>query len=127
MRRTLQVLVVLMVTLLATSSFAATQCPICKMAESDSYPNKATGQLLRGGANIGMGWVELVNQPVKEVRAHGPASVVVGVGKGIGHTCLRMVQGIGEVITSPSPRAKDGKYTQIAHDCPMGVIGVTDH
>lgn len=127
MRRALQVLVVLVVTLLATGSFAATECPVCKMAESDSYSNKAAGQLLRGGANIGLSWVELVNQPVKEVQSNGFTSIPIGIGKGIGHTCLRILEGAGEIMTCPAPRAKEGQFTQIADDCPLGVIGVTDH
>lgn len=126
MRPTLQVLVVLGVSLLATSGFAATECPVCNMAETDSYPNKAVGQLLRGGANVGLSWVELVNQPVKEVRANGPAHLLIGMGKGLGQTCLRILEGAGEIITSPSPRAQDGQYTQIADDCPLGVVGLTD-
>ena len=57
----------------------------------------------------------MAHQPMKEVRNHG--NVLVGVGKGIGHTFIRGCQGVAEIITSPLPKAKDG--SQIASDCPM--------
>ncbi|MBI3333527.1 MAG: hypothetical protein HYZ93_05500 [Candidatus Omnitrophica bacterium] len=107
----------------STAGFAA-ECSVCSAAGSESYTTKAVGQLARGAANTGMCWVEMVNQPVKEVKGGG--NVLIGVGKGVGHTCLRLAQGVGEIITCPMPKAKDGKYTQIADGCPLGVMGVTD-
>jgi len=133
MKRILQGMVVVMILGLAVSSFAGTaassrssgsSCAVCNAAASDSYPNKVGGQLTRGVANTGLCWVELVNQPVKEVKGGG--NVVYGIASGVGHTCLRLAQGIGEIVTCPTPRAKDGKYTQIADGCPLGVMGLTD-
>lgn len=114
----------LAVAVVAAPAFAETSCPVCSAAASDSYPTKTVGQAARGVANIGMGWMELVNQPVKEVKGGG--NILIGMGKGIGHTCLRMAQGAGEILTSPMPRMKDGKYSQIADGCPMGIMGLTD-
>ena len=126
MKRILQGVVVAVIVLgLAHVSFAeAPSCGLCTMAGSNSYPNKTVGQLGRGVANTGMCWIEMVNQPVKEVKGGG--NVLIGVGKGVGHTCIRLLQGVGEIITCPMPRAKDGKYTQIAEGCPLGVMGVVD-
>ena len=125
MKRILQgLLVVLVLVGLAVPSFAASSCAVCNKAASESYPSKCGGQLARGAANAGLCWVELVNQPVKEVKGGG--NVLIGACKGVGHTGLRLAQGVGEILTCPMPKAKDGKYTQIAHDCPLGVMGLTD-
>ena len=123
-RKLIAFAVVIGVIALSTPVFAAGSCSVCNAAGSQSYPTKTVGQLARGVANTGLGWVELVNQPVKEVKGGG--NVLIGIGKGVGHTCLRMLQGVGEIITSPMPRAKGGKYTQIADGCPLGIMGVTD-
>jgi len=104
---------------LATAGFAdqgtATSCPVCSQTASDNHLMKTGSQLTRGVANCGGCWLELVNQPMKEVRGGG--NVLVGVGKGIGHTCLRLVKGAAEIVTAPLPVAKDG--SQIATDCPV--------
>ena len=97
------------------SSTESHGCSICDGTKSDSWGVKASTTLARGVANTGGCWLEMVNQPVKETKAGG--NVLVGIGKGVGHTFLRLVQGVGEIITSPLPKAKDG--SQIAHDCPM--------
>jgi len=123
MKRILQVFVVVGLIACASVSLAA-QCPVCDAAASDGYASKFGGQLARGVANTGLGWVELFNQPIREVKGGG--NVVVGVGKGIGHACLRTVEGLGEILSSPMPHAKDGKFTQIADSCPLGVTGLTD-
>ena len=132
MKRILQGIVLVLVLGMAVSSFAGTgsessskgSCAVCNAAGSDQYWTKAGGQLSRGVANTGLCWVELVNQPVKEIKGGG--NVVYGIASGVGHTCLRLAQGIGEIITCPTPRAKDGKYTQMANGCPLGVVGLTN-
>lgn len=101
----------------ACAGLAAAECAVCDMAASDSYPTKTGGQLVRGVANTGGCWMELANQPMKEMKEGG--NILIGMGKGVGHTCIRLVQGVGEIVTCPMPRAKDGKFTQIAHNCPM--------
>ncbi len=120
MKRFLQGVVVLTVLLgLSAVALAAGDCPVCTNTTSDNHLVKSGSQLTRGAANTGLCWTELVNQPVKEARAGG--NVLVGVGKGIGHTCLRAVKGASEIITAPLPKAKDG--SQIASDCPMCMWG----
>lgn len=104
-----------------TPSPSASGCPVCSKTTSDNYLVKTGSTLTRGVANAGLCWVELGNQPMKEVKNGG--NVLVGIGKGIGHTGLRFVEGAGEVLTAPMPKAKDG--SQIAHDCPLDVLGVT--
>ena len=90
-------------------------CAICDGTASDSWGVKASTTLTRGVANTGLCWMELVNQPMKEVKGGG--NVLIGCGKGIGHTFIRLCKGVGEIITSPLPKAKDG--SQIATDCPV--------
>ena len=90
-------------------------CGICEGTKSDSWGVKTSTTLVRGVANTGGCWMELVNQPVKETKAGG--NVLVGVGKGFGHTFIRLCKGVGEIVTSPLPKAKDG--SQIASDCPV--------
>ncbi|MDO8729808.1 MAG: hypothetical protein Q7J69_01275 [Candidatus Omnitrophota bacterium] len=91
-------------------------CGICSKTTSDNWGTKTGSQLARGAANTGGCWMEMVNQPMKEMKT-GTHNPVIGVAKGVGHTCLRLVKGVGEIITSPMPKAKDG--SQIATDCPM--------
>ncbi len=89
--------------------------PVCTRTTSDNWGVKTGSQLVRGVANAGGCWMEMVRQPMKETKAGG--NILVGVGKGVGHTCLRLVKGGAEIITAPLPKAKDG--SQIATDCPM--------
>lgn len=97
------------------SSSASHGCTICGGTTSDSWGVKAATTLTRGVANTGLCWMELARQPAKEVKNHG--NFLVGCGKGVGHTFLRLCKGIGEIVTSPLPKAKDG--SQIATDCPV--------
>lgn len=97
------------------SSSASHGCAICEGTKSDSWGVKTATTLTRGVANTALCWTELAHQPMKEVRNHG--NFLVGVGKGIGHTLVRGVKGVAEIITSPLPKAKDG--SQIATDCPV--------
>ena len=125
MKRSLQLLVLVGVMALATAGFALPECAVCNGAASDYYPEKAFYQFTRGVVNIGLCWMEMVHQPVKEMKNGG--NILVGVAKGFGHTGIRLVQGSGEVLTCIGARAKDGNYTLIAHDCMLGVTGFTDH
>ncbi len=109
---------------LSADSFAAGECPVCDGAASDQYFIKTGYQFTRGILNTSLCWTELFNQPGQEMKAGG--NLLIGMGKGVGHTFLRLVEGAGEIITCPMPRAEDGKYTQIAQDCSLGVMGFTD-
>jgi putative exosortase-associated protein (TIGR04073 family) len=97
------------------SSGSSGDCAVCSKTTSDSWGVKTTSQLARGAANTGGCWLEMANQPMKEHRAGG--NLAIGVAKGFGHTCLRLVKGVGEIVTAPMPKAKDG--SQIATDCPI--------
>ncbi len=123
MKRILTGLVVLGLLVLASPSFAAPPCGVCKAAESDSYFQKLGGQLTRGVANTALGWTELINQPVKESHAGG--NILVGVFNGFGQGLLRTAKGVGEILTSPLPRV-EGQYPKLAEDCPLGIMGMTD-
>lgn len=94
---------------------AHASCAICQGTTSDHWGKKTAATLTRGVANTGLCWTELVNQPMKETQAGG--NILVGIGKGVGHTIVRGVKGVAEIITSPLPMAKDG--SQIATDCPV--------
>ena len=97
------------------SSASPSSCAICSRTTSNNWGTKTGSQLARGMANTGGCWMEMVNQPMKESKAGG--NWLVGIGKGVGHTFLRLVKGVGEIVTAPLPKAKDG--SQIATDCPM--------
>ena len=92
-----------------------TGCAICSKTTSDHWGTKAGSTLIRGVANTGGCWLEMANQPMKEMKS-GTHNPVIGVLKGVGHTFIRLAQGVGEILTSPLPKAKDG--SQIATDCP---------
>ena len=121
MKRIWVALLVLGMAGLAAPAFAddakgvSSTCPVCSRTTSDQWGVKTTSQLARGVANAGGCWMEMVRQPMNETKAGG--NVLVGIGKGFGHTCLRLVEGGAEIVTAPMPKAKDG--SQIAHDCPI--------
>ena len=122
MKRFLIALLALGMVSTAVPAFAGTgevsgssSCPVCSKTTSDSWGTKAGYTLTRGVANTGGCWLEMANQPMKEKKAGG--NLVIGTLKGVGHTFIRLAQGVGEIITSPLPKAKDG--SQIATDCPM--------
>ena len=125
MKRFLQLLAFVGVMALATAGFALPECAVCNGAASDYYPEKIFYQFTRGIVNIGLCWVEMVHQPIKEMKNGG--NLLVGIGKGFGQTGVRLVEGGGEILTCMLPRVHDGKYLQIAHDCTLGVAGFTDH
>ena len=97
------------------SGVSSSSCAICSKTTSGNWGVRTTSKLGRGVANAGGCWTEMIRQPRNEHRAGG--NWAVGMGKGLGHTCLRLVKGGAEILTSPLPNAKDG--SQIATDCPM--------
>lgn len=102
---------------------SAAAAPICEAAESEDYLTKASGQLLRGVANLCFCWVELFNQPV--VARREGRSIVGGFFVGIGHTVLRGAKGLGEVVIFPAPRIGHAQsYPTLADDCALGVVGL---
>ena len=71
---------------------------------------------MRGVTNLGLGWMDLIRQPSREMKEGGKGPIV-GVAKGIGHTLMRMFRGVGDIALSPLPNAKDG--SQPAKSCPL--------
>lgn len=102
----------------AEESGDATVCPVCSQAghRAPSYPTKAGLTLLRGAANMLLGWTELFRQPVKAAEQH--ENVLTGVARGVGSTVTRTAAGLGEVLTFWTPKTKDG-YVHFANDCPI--------
>ncbi len=96
---------------------------ICEAAEADDYLTKASGQFLRGATNIGFCWIELIHQPEVSIRTGG--NLFYGVLRGVGHTAMRVVKGVGEIATFPAPhRDPDGVFAHVADDCAFGAAGL---
>jgi len=92
-----------------------TGCSVCDGVESDNHLVKTGSQFTRGLANVALSWLEMFRQPKEEIDNSG--NVLVGVGEGVGHTFLRLAKGLGEMIVSPLPHAKDD--SRIATNCPI--------
>ena len=125
MKKTRVALLALCMVGLAVPAFAGTgmssagsshSCSICNGTTSNSWGVKTGSQLARGVANAGGCWLEMARQPMNEMK-NGTHNPVIGVLKGVGHTFIRLAKGVGEILTAPLPKAKDG--SQIATDCPM--------
>ena len=95
-----------------------TVCPICdKTGEwNGSYPVKAGSTLVRGTANLLLGWTELIRQPTTEVKHSG--NVLLGLGKGVGQGITRTLGGAVEVLTFWVPNLYNRSF-HVAHDCPL--------
>lgn len=108
-----------------TPSWAET-ISLCDAASSDDYLTKTSGRFLRGAANIGFCWLEMIHQPALEAKKDD-ANLFVGLAKGVGHSLLRVVKGIGDVITCASPfRDEDGTFPSVVRDCAFGSVGLED-
>lgn len=105
------------------ASLAAESAPICDAAETEDYLTKASGQILRGTVNTTLCWLELVNQPVLEIRRGG---FIWGIPKGIGHAFLRFACGAGEILLAFSPADREGQYLHLARDCSFGILGLEE-
>jgi len=111
---------------LLASACRAETITVCEAASSDDYLTKTSGQFLRGTANLSLCWLEMIHQPVIEVR--GGNNLFVGLFKGVGHTLLRAAEGVGELVTFPVPQQdKDGSFPHIANDCAFGIAGLENH
>ncbi len=108
------------------SACRAETLTVCEAASSDDYLTKTSGQFLRGTANLSLCWLEMIRQPVIEVRSGN--NLLIGLFKGVGHTLLRGAKGLGELLTFPVPqRNEDGSFPHIANDCAFGTAGLEDH
>jgi len=99
---------------------------VCDAAASDDYLTKTSGQFLRGTTGIAFCWLELIHQPALEWRSERK-NLFIGAAKGVGHTFLRIVKGIGDIATCASPhRDEDGGFPSVTQDCPFGSVGLED-
>lgn len=119
----------LFVTFSAVSAWHVLPCQaetvsICDAADSDDYLTKASGQFLRGATNLGFCWVELFHQPALEAKS-GNGNLFYGVAKGVGHTAVRALKGVGDIATFVAPhRYEDGTFAAVADDCAFGSAGL---
>lgn len=97
---------------------------ICQAASSDDYVTKLSGQFIRGASNLAFCWVELFHQPFRAAKEN--SGVIKGVGRGVRETVSRAASGVGELVTAPLPRSKDGTYLHTAESCPYGVLGLEE-
>src|SRR3989338_5175085 len=111
-----------------TTPSRAETISLCDAASSDDYLTKTSGRFLRGAANIGFCWLEMIHQPALEAKKEvEEANLFVGLGKGVGHSLFRVVKGIGDVVTCASPfRDEDGTFPSFIHDCSFGSVGLED-
>ena len=101
-------LVVVLVIAWAPMSFAA--CAICDSTTSDSW-GKATGaKVVRGIANTGLGWSELIRQPVIAENKFQ------GVGNGVVEAFRRTGVGVLQLLTFPFPNVHTPELTP---SCPL--------
>ena len=98
---------------------------ICDAASADDYLTKASGQFLRGTTSIGFCWLEMIHQPALEAR--GNRNLLAGIAKGVGHTFLRVVKGVGDIATCIAPhRDEEGGFPRFSNDCAFGAVGFED-
>ena len=70
-------------------------CRVCEAAEAQNFAKSAPGKIGRGLVNILFGWTNLIAQPVHAGKSGG--NVLSGIGKGLGYTVVRTVQGVVEL------------------------------
>ena len=95
-------------------------CGVCEGAESQSYAKSAPGKIGRGLVNVGLGWMNLLAQPVNAAKSGG--NVFTGIGKGLWMTVVRTVQGVVEVGLFWIPSGPGGEALK---HCALGDLGVT--
>src|SRR3989338_8006939 len=96
---------------------------LCDAASSDDSLTKTSGQFLRGAANIGFCWLEMIHQPAREARSGG--NLFTGLAKGVGHSFLRVAKGAGDIVLCASPRRnKEGTFPSVSQDCALGSVGL---
>ena len=99
---------------------ADVSCGICEGAESHSFSKSAPGKIGRGLVNVGLGWTNLLSQPIQAGSSGG--NVFTGIGKGLWFTVLRTVEGVVEFALfwmPPGPGEDPLKH------CALGDMGAT--
>ena len=94
-------------------------CGVCEAAEAQNFAKSAPGKIGRGLVNIGLGWTNLIAQPVHAGKSGG--NVLNGIGKGFGYTVVRTVQGVVELGLFWLPSGPGGE--SLKH-CALGDLGV---
>ena len=108
----------------ASSLYDDRQCPVCSKAESFRYGPKLFGSLMRGLLNTGLGWTEILNQPVQAAR--DKEGMAAGLGRAPGRAVTRTARGVKELLTfwkAPDPTGE--RASQSAYDCTLGSLGMT--
>ncbi len=93
----------------------AEECGVCNIAESQSWGVSASGKIVRGVVNLGLGWTNILVQPFKE------SDHMMGIGKGFANFFVRAFQGAGEILTFWLPPTPSEPESQ----CALGDMGVT--
>ncbi len=76
----------------------AGECPVCKYADSDDYPVKVPGMLLRGAANIGLSWYEIFDHAIERTKDNTPiVGTFIGLFEGAYYAIDRAVRGVIDV------------------------------
>ena len=123
--RRLPLFLIVCVLLACPARSGAETVSLCDASSSDDYLTKTSAQFLRGTSNIGFCWLEMIHQPAQETKNGG--HFLVGIAKGIGHSFLRLVQGVGDVATCASPhRDKEGSFPSVTQSCALGSVGLED-
>lgn len=82
----------------------AGECPVCKFADSDAYTEKVPGMLLRGAANIGLGWYEIVEHAIERTESEKPiVGTFVGLLEGALWAVDRTARGVIDVAGALVP------------------------
>lgn len=95
-------------------------CGVCGAAEAQNFGKSAPGKIGRGLVNIGLGWTNLFAQPIHAGKSGG--NVLTGIGKGLGYTMIRTVQGVVEIGLFWLPQGPGGEALK---HCALGDMGIT--
>ena len=95
-------------------------CGVCEGAEAQNFGKSAPGKIGRGLVNVVLGWTNLFAQPIHAGKSGG--NILSGIGKGLGYTVVRTVQGVVEVALFWLPQGPGGE--PLKH-CALGDMGIT--
>jgi putative exosortase-associated protein (TIGR04073 family) len=103
-RASLMLVACLVASLLSAAAVRADDSKIVEDSPPQEVAEAMSLKLLRGVANVALGWLELPKQIYLTSRNDGVAmGIFVGPFKGIGMTLVRTVSGATELATFPSP------------------------
>ena len=99
---------------------SSVHCGVCEAAESRNFGKSAPGKIGRGLVNTGLGWTNLLAQPIQAGSSGG--NVFTGIGKGLWMTVVRTVQGVVEIGLFWLP---PGPGEDALKHCALGDMGIT--